>query len=93
MSEGLKKGGVEKTEKEEVSGATGEEEVKEGPSVEVKQEDIKEPADIKPDTENLTAVEPESNSKPAGEKYTPKVRLSLLIYCVIAVVRDLNKTT
>lgn len=79
--EGLKKeGGVEKMKKEEVPGAAGEEEVKEGPSVEVKQEDIKEPVDVKPDIENLPAVEPESNSKPAGEKYTPKELLALLKY-------------
>lgn len=61
-------------EKEEVPGTAGEEEVKEGPSVEVKQDDVKEPVDVKPNTENLPAVELDSNSKPAGEKYTPKVR-------------------
>lgn len=80
--EGLKKeeGVVEKTEKEEATAATEvEEEVKEGPSVEVKQEEIKESTDDKPDKEK-SSVGPESNSKPAGEKYTPKELLALLKY-------------
>lgn len=73
--EGVKKEvGVEKMEKEEVPGAAGEGVVKKGSSVEVKQEDAKEPEDVKPDTENLADVKLENNSKPTGEKYTPKVR-------------------
>ncbi|KAI7790795.1 putative ubiquitin carboxyl-terminal hydrolase BAP1 [Triplophysa rosa] len=77
--EGLKKEvGVEKMEKEEVPGAAGE--GGKGPSVEVKQEDAKEPEDVKPDIENLAAVKLENNSKPAGEKYTPKELLALLKY-------------
>ncbi|KAA0712009.1 Ubiquitin carboxyl-terminal hydrolase BAP1 [Triplophysa tibetana] len=79
--EGVKKEvGVEKMEKEEVPGAAGEGVVKKGSSVEVKQEDAKEPEDVKPDTENLASVKLENNSKPTGEKYTPKELLALLKY-------------
>uniref|UniRef100_A0A673HLD9 Ubiquitin carboxyl-terminal hydrolase n=1 Tax=Sinocyclocheilus rhinocerous TaxID=307959 RepID=A0A673HLD9_9TELE len=79
--EGLKKaGGVEKKEKEEMTGPGGEEEVKEGPSVEMKQEDVKESVDIKPDKENLPSINAETSTKPPGEKYTPKELLALLKY-------------
>ncbi len=73
--EGLKKADcVEKKEKEETTGPGGQEEVKEGPSVEMKQEDVKESVDVKPDKENLPSTTAETSTKPPGEKYTPKVR-------------------
>ncbi|XP_056304093.1 ubiquitin carboxyl-terminal hydrolase BAP1 isoform X1 [Danio aesculapii] len=79
--EGLKKvGGVEKKKKEEASGPGGEEEVKEGPSVEMKAEDVKESVDVKPDKENLPSTDAETSTKPPGEKYTPKELLALLKY-------------
>ncbi|XP_052446395.1 ubiquitin carboxyl-terminal hydrolase BAP1 isoform X1 [Carassius gibelio] len=79
--EGLKKaGGVEKKENEETTGPGGEEEVKEGPSVEMKQEDVKESDDVKPDKEKLSSTNAETSTKPPGEKYTPKELLALLKY-------------
>lgn len=73
--EGLKKvGGVEKKEKEAASGPGGEEEVKEGPSVEMKAEDVKQSVDVKPEKVNLPSTDVETSTKPPGEKYTPKVR-------------------
>ncbi|XP_051551105.1 ubiquitin carboxyl-terminal hydrolase BAP1 isoform X2 [Myxocyprinus asiaticus] len=76
-----KVGGVEKKEKEEATGpGGGEQEVKEGPSVDIKQEHIKDALDVKPDKENLPSTESEINTKPAGEKYTPKELLALLKY-------------
>ncbi len=79
--EGLKKaGGVEKKEKEETTGPGGQEEVKEGPSVEMKQEDLKESVDIKPDKENLLSTTAETSTKPPGEKYTPKVRHQKFVF-------------
>ncbi|KAK7126618.1 hypothetical protein R3I94_017952 [Phoxinus phoxinus] len=80
--EGLKKSGsVEKKEKEEATCPGGEEEAKEGPSVEMKQEDVKESVD-KSDKENLPSTDAttETSSKPSGEKYTPKELLALLKY-------------
>lgn len=67
-------GGVDKKKKEEASGPGGEEEVKEGPSVEMKAEDVKESVDVKPEKENLPTTDVENSTKPPGEKYTPKVR-------------------
>uniref|UniRef100_A0A671T381 Ubiquitin carboxyl-terminal hydrolase n=1 Tax=Sinocyclocheilus anshuiensis TaxID=1608454 RepID=A0A671T381_9TELE len=85
--EGLKKaGGVEKKEKEETTGPGGEEEVKEGPSVEMKQEDVKESVDIKPDKKNLPSINAETSTKPPGEKYTPKELLALLKYVEADIV-------
>uniref|UniRef100_A0A8C1RUV2 ubiquitinyl hydrolase 1 n=1 Tax=Cyprinus carpio TaxID=7962 RepID=A0A8C1RUV2_CYPCA len=66
------------TEKEETTGQGGEEEVKEGPSVEMKQEDVKESVDVKPEKENLPSTNAETSTKPPGEKYTPKELLALL---------------
>ncbi|XP_051766404.1 ubiquitin carboxyl-terminal hydrolase BAP1 isoform X1 [Ctenopharyngodon idella] len=83
MLEGLKKSGsVEKKEKEEATCPGGEEEVKEGPSVEMKQEDVKESVDIKSDKEKLPSTDAttETSTKPPGEKYTPKEMLALLKY-------------
>uniref|UniRef100_A0A9J8DFT1 ubiquitinyl hydrolase 1 n=1 Tax=Cyprinus carpio carpio TaxID=630221 RepID=A0A9J8DFT1_CYPCA len=54
------------------------EEVKEGPSVEMKQEDVKESVDVKPEKENLPSTNAETSTKPPGEKYTPKELLALL---------------
>lgn len=77
MLEGLKKSGsAEKKEKEEAT-CTGEEEVKEGPSVEMKQEDGKESVDVKSENLPSTDATSETSTKPPGEKYTPKVRLFL----------------
>lgn len=46
----------------------------EGPSVEVKKEDeSKDGAEVKPCKEKLNAVEPAADSKPPGDKYSPKV--------------------
>ncbi|XP_056098415.1 ubiquitin carboxyl-terminal hydrolase BAP1 isoform X1 [Rhinichthys klamathensis goyatoka] len=81
--EGLKKSGsVEKKEKEEATCPGGEDEAKEGPSVEMKQEDVKESVDVKSDKENLPSTDAttETSSKPSGEKYTPKELLALLKY-------------
>ncbi|KAK9967327.1 hypothetical protein ABG768_001730 [Culter alburnus] len=83
IMEGLKKSGsVEKKEKEEATCPGGEEEVKEGPSVEMKQEDVKESVDVKSDKENLPSIDAttETSTKPPGEKYTPKEMLALLKY-------------
>lgn len=71
---------MEKKEKEEMTGPGGEEEVKEGPSVEMKQEDVKESVDVKPDKENLPSTNAETSTKPPGEKYTPKVRHQKLVF-------------
>lgn len=82
--EGLKKSGsVEKKEKEEATCPGGEEEVKEGPSVEMKQEDVKESVDVKSDKENLPSIDAttETSTKPPGEKYTPKVRQQPFSLC------------
>lgn len=69
--EGTKRGGpVEKGSSEKVQGSSPalKEEGKEGPSVEVKEEEGTEPADVKPNKDAL---------KPQGEKYSPKVSLLL----------------
>lgn len=82
--EGLKKSGsVEKKEKEEASCPGGDEEVKEGPSVGMKQEDVKESVDVKSEKENLPSADAttETSTKPAGEKYTPKVRRKPFSFC------------
>uniref|UniRef100_A0A671T176 Ubiquitin carboxyl-terminal hydrolase n=1 Tax=Sinocyclocheilus anshuiensis TaxID=1608454 RepID=A0A671T176_9TELE len=63
-----------------------EEEVKEGPSVEMKQEDVKESVDIKPDKKNLPSINAETSTKPPGEKYTPKELLALLKYVEADIV-------
>ncbi|XP_051979820.1 ubiquitin carboxyl-terminal hydrolase BAP1-like [Xyrauchen texanus] len=74
-----KTGRVQKKEKEKAtSPGVGEKEVKEGPSVEIKQEDVKDAVDVKPDKENLPSTQSDINAKPAGEKYTPKELLALL---------------
>uniref|UniRef100_A0A9J7Y7B0 ubiquitinyl hydrolase 1 n=1 Tax=Cyprinus carpio carpio TaxID=630221 RepID=A0A9J7Y7B0_CYPCA len=49
-----------------------------GPSVEMKQEDVKESVDVKPEKENLPSTNAETSTKPPGEKYTPKELLALL---------------
>ncbi|XP_051550171.1 ubiquitin carboxyl-terminal hydrolase BAP1-like [Myxocyprinus asiaticus] len=71
-----KVGRVQRKEKEKATGPRGGE--KEGPSVEIKQEDVKDAVDIKPDKENLPSTESDIKTKPAGEKYTPKELLALL---------------
>lgn len=82
--EGLKKSdSVEKKEKEEATCPGGEEEAREGPSVEMKQEDVKESVDVKSDKENLPSTDAttETSSKPSGEKYTPKVIRQPFSFC------------
>lgn len=48
----------------------------EGASVEVKEEESKDGVEVKPNKEKLSAVEAAADSKPAGDKYSPKVSLS-----------------
>lgn len=57
----------------------------EGPSVEVKEEESKDRAVAKPCKEKLSAVE--ADSKPAGDKYSPKELLALL-KCVEADIAN-----
>lgn len=45
----------------------------EGPSVEVKEEKGKDGAEMKPSKENLHGTETAADSKPPGDKYSPKV--------------------
>lgn len=45
----------------------------EGPSVEVKEEENKDGAEVKPRKEKLNATETATDSKPPGDKYSPKV--------------------
>lgn len=45
----------------------------EGPSVEVKEEESKAGAEVKPSKEKPNAMESAADSKPPGEKYSPKV--------------------
>ncbi|XP_067271742.1 ubiquitin carboxyl-terminal hydrolase BAP1 isoform X2 [Pseudorasbora parva] len=80
-SEGFKKSGsVEKKEKEEATCPGGEDDVKEGPSVEMKQEDTKESVVVKSENLQSTDSTTETSTKPPGEKYNPKELLALLKY-------------
>lgn len=45
----------------------------EGPSVEVKEEESKAGAEVKPSKEKPNAMETAADSKPPGDKYSPKV--------------------
>uniref|UniRef100_A0A3Q3Q4Z1 ubiquitinyl hydrolase 1 n=1 Tax=Monopterus albus TaxID=43700 RepID=A0A3Q3Q4Z1_MONAL len=58
-----------------------------GPSVEAKKEDSKEGADVKPSKEKLNAMETAADSKPSGDKYSPKELLALL-KCVEADIAN-----
>ncbi|KAM9859431.1 ubiquitin carboxyl-terminal hydrolase BAP1 [Aulostomus maculatus] len=59
----------------------------EGPSVEVKEEESKEGAEVKPSKEKLNATETAADSKPPGDKYSPKELLALL-KCVEADIAN-----
>lgn len=55
-----------------------------GPSVELKEEESKDGAEVKPSKEKLTATETAAGSKPPGDKYSPKVSPEnplCLLYC------------
>lgn len=49
----------------------------EGPSVEVKEQETKDGAEVKPSKEKLKAMETAADSKPPGDKYSPKVSLEI----------------
>ncbi|XP_031702867.1 ubiquitin carboxyl-terminal hydrolase BAP1 [Anarrhichthys ocellatus] len=59
----------------------------EGPSVEMKQEERKDGAEVKPSKEKSNATETTADSKPPGEKYSPKELLALL-KCVEADIAN-----
>lgn len=58
-----------------------------GPSVELKEEESKDGAEVKPSKEKLTATETAAGSKPPGDKYSPKELLALL-KCVEADIAN-----
>ncbi|KAM7422645.1 hypothetical protein PAMA_010609 [Pampus argenteus] len=55
------------------AGKEGANEGDEGPSVEVKEEERKDREEVKPSKEKLNAAETAADSKPPGDKYSPKV--------------------
>ncbi|XP_074492516.1 ubiquitin carboxyl-terminal hydrolase BAP1 [Sebastes fasciatus] len=59
----------------------------EGPSAEVKEEEGKNRAEVKPSKEKLNAMETAADSKPPGDKYSPKELLALL-KCVEADIAN-----
>lgn len=66
----------DKTKEKEQAGAgekEGGNEGGEGPSVEVKGEESKDGAEVKPSKEKLNTMETAADSKPLGDKYSPKV--------------------
>ncbi|XP_074536431.1 ubiquitin carboxyl-terminal hydrolase BAP1 isoform X2 [Halichoeres trimaculatus] len=69
---------------EEKEGIKGGEE---GASVVVKEEESKDGVEVKPSKEKLSAVEAPADSKPAGDKYSPKELLALL-KCVEADIAN-----
>ncbi|KAK5934015.1 hypothetical protein CgunFtcFv8_014446 [Champsocephalus gunnari] len=71
--------------KAELSG--GDKEGDEGSSVVVKEEGSKDGADVKPSKEKLNAAEVAADSKPPGDKYSPKELLALL-KCVEADIAN-----
>lgn len=75
-------------DKEQARLEAGEKErVNEGPSVEVKEEESKDGAEVRPSKEKPSTVETAADSKPPGEKYTPKELLALL-KCVEADIAN-----
>lgn len=75
-------------EKEQASSCPApQEESKEGPSAEVKEEEGAEPADVKPSKETLASAE---SSKPQGEKYSPKVSPELSSALARSTTSDLG---
>ncbi|XP_040014816.1 ubiquitin carboxyl-terminal hydrolase BAP1 isoform X3 [Xiphias gladius] len=82
----------EKTKEKERAGLVagereGGNEGDEGPSVEVKEEERKDGAEVKPSKEKLSAMETAVDSKPPGDKYSPKELLALL-KCVEADIAN-----
>ncbi|XP_034549448.1 ubiquitin carboxyl-terminal hydrolase BAP1 isoform X3 [Notolabrus celidotus] len=65
----------------------GVKEGEEGPSVEVKEEESKDGIEVKPSKEKLNTGEAAADSKPAGDKYSPKELLALL-KCVEADIAN-----
>ncbi|KAK6321026.1 hypothetical protein J4Q44_G00080020 [Coregonus suidteri] len=63
------------------------EEGKEGPLVEVKEEEIKDATEVKPSKEKVISTETVGSSKPSVEKYSPKELLALL-KCVEADIAN-----
>uniref|UniRef100_A0A8C8JGJ6 Ubiquitin carboxyl-terminal hydrolase n=1 Tax=Oncorhynchus tshawytscha TaxID=74940 RepID=A0A8C8JGJ6_ONCTS len=63
------------------------EEGKEGPSVEVKEEEIRDAKEVKPSMEKVISTETVGSNKPSGEKYSPKELLALL-KCVEADIAN-----
>ncbi|CAN9511774.1 unnamed protein product [Ophioblennius macclurei] len=59
----------------------------EGPSVEVKKEEENKEAEVKPGKEKLSTLESTADSKPSGDKYSPKELLALL-KCVEADIAN-----
>lgn len=59
--------------KEKAGEKEGAKEGDEGSSVEVKEEEGKDGAEVKPSKEKPNALETAADSKPAGDKYSPKV--------------------
>ncbi|KAL7407642.1 hypothetical protein ABVT39_011551 [Epinephelus coioides] len=59
----------------------------EGPSVEVKEKENKDGAEVRPSKEKPNAVETAADSKPPGDKYSPKELLALL-KCVEADIAN-----
>jgi len=51
----------------------------EGPSVEMKQEESKDGAEVRPSKEKPNASETTADSKPPGDKYSPKVSPWILL--------------
>ncbi|XP_055724793.1 ubiquitin carboxyl-terminal hydrolase BAP1-like isoform X1 [Salvelinus fontinalis] len=70
-----------------VEGDGVKEEGKEGPSVEVKEEEIRDATEVKPSMEKVISTETVGSNKPSGEKYSPKELLALL-KCVEADIAN-----
>uniref|UniRef100_A0A4W5MFC3 Ubiquitin carboxyl-terminal hydrolase n=1 Tax=Hucho hucho TaxID=62062 RepID=A0A4W5MFC3_9TELE len=71
----------------EIEGDGVKEEGKEGPSVEVKEEEIRDATEVKPSMEKVISTETVGSNKPSGEKYSPKELLALL-KCVEADIAN-----
>ena len=72
----------EKTKDKEQGGLTGGEKDgvskgDEGPSVEVKEEESKDGAEVRSSEEKPNAMETAADTKPPGDKYSPKVSLRI----------------
>ena len=68
--------------KEQADEKDGKKEGDEGPSVEVKKEEVnKDRAEGKAGKEKLNATESGADSKPSGDKYSPKVSPVIVLCC------------